>query len=129
MGKGSNLFLLFQVFNHCTHLQFHQVDRYSHQANSKENHEDFLHLARNNDPVAEEKAGAAEGKFERVSKQKGRAEEEAKSGDQRVASQTLEKIHDGAAEALSSDYKVDPVKSRYKEHVPRANYHKTGHLS
>lgn len=107
----------------------YQSQRYSHQANSKENHEDFLHLARNNDPVAEEKAGAAEGKFERVSKQKGRAEEEAKSGDQGVASQTLEKIHDGAAEALSSDYKVDPVKSRYKEHVPRNNYHKTGHLS
>lgn len=46
--------------------------------------------------------------------------------DQGLASQTVEKVQDGAAEALNSHPKLDAVKDRYKDHEPGADYHKTG---
>ncbi|KAA3452906.1 putative protein isoform X1 [Gossypium australe] len=99
-----------------------RIKRYSHQSNGEENKEDFLHLARNND-VLTEKTSSIDSK----SNQKRKANEEAMAArDQGLASQTVEKVHDGAAEALNSHPKVDAVKDRYKDHEPGADYHKTG---
>ncbi|KAB2032968.1 hypothetical protein ES319_D05G415500v1 [Gossypium barbadense] len=131
MGS-SNLFLLqksfrpslYMPFSTAHHCNFFKFQGFSHQSNGEENKEDFLHLARNNDSLTE-KTSSIDSKLN----QKRKANEEAMADqdqDQGLASQTVEKVQDGAAEALNSHPKVDAVKDRYKDHEPGADYHKTG---
>ncbi|GKV38750.1 hypothetical protein SLEP1_g46629 [Rubroshorea leprosula] len=82
------------------------IKRYSEGSN--EGGEDFLRLAKTKDVQAtdQEKAPSLEDEFERVAEEKSKAREEVKGAEQGVASQTTEKVYDGAEEATI----VDPSK-------------------
>ena len=71
-----------------------------------------------------ERAPSTAEEFERVAEEFERvAEAKARQG---VASQTIEKAHDGTGEAALEDSTVESVKEKYKESPGAGNFHKTG---
>lgn len=72
--------------------------------------------------VTDERAPSTAKEFERVAEEK----QKLRAAEQGVASQTSEKVYDGAEEATIGDAKVESVHNRFKEHEEGADYHKRG---